>query len=110
MYAKKTSASAKNKRIGGPPAKLSQHFESPATETRLILLRVLDEAMARTSDQIHARTEELAEIPLLFGRSSGFEKRMADVQAGKKETVNLPSQLKRFMKQQFPEYRFDLAV
>lgn len=66
--------------------------------------------MARTSDQIHARTEDLAEFPLLFGRSGGFEKRVADVQAGKKETVNLPSHLKRFMKQHFPEYRFDTSA
>jgi len=81
--------------------------ESATPEFRLILVRVFDEVMARTSDQIRARTEDLAEIPLLFGRSGGFEKRMTDVQAGRKETVNLPSHLKRFMKQHFPEYRFD---
>ena len=84
-----------------------QPLDSLDPEEKLILLRVLDEAMARTSDEIHALSEDLANIPLLFGRSDGFKKRMADVQAGKKETVNLPSHLKRFMKENFPDYRFD---
>lgn len=106
MNGKRKSAS-RGKGTRRASVQVGRHLEPGAPEARLILLRVFDEVMARTSDQIRARTEDLAGIPLLFGRSGGFKKRMTDVQAGKKETVNLPSHLKRFMKQHFPEYRFD---
>jgi hypothetical protein len=109
MNAKRNSERTRSKGIQPSSVKLDQSLEAATREARLILLRVFDEVMARTSDQIHARTADVAEIPLLFGRSGGFEKRMADVQAGKKETVNLPSHLKRFMKEHFPEYRFDTS-
>ncbi len=107
MNGKKKSAKPKGKGMEPTSVQLDPRLESAAPEARLILPRVFDEVMARTSDQIRARTEDLAGIPLLFGRSGGFEKRMTDVRAGKKETVNLPSHLKRFMKQHFPEYGFD---
>lgn len=91
------------------PVQIGPRLESAAPEAQVILLRVFDEVMARSSDEIRARPEDLAEVPLLFGRSGGFKKRMADVQAGKKEAVNLRSHLKRFMKQHFPEYCFDTS-
>jgi hypothetical protein len=88
------------------PVQFDRSLEPSTPEAWLVVLRAFDEAMARTSDSIGARPEDLSEIPLFFGRSGGFRKRMADLQAGKKGTVNLPSLLKRFMKQHFPEYHF----
>jgi hypothetical protein len=80
---------------------------TPAPDAQLVVLLSFEEAMARAADQIGARPEDLANVPMLFSRSSGFGKRMRDAIAGKKESVNLPSRVKRFMKELFPHYRFD---
>ena len=84
-------------------------LQPPSQEAQLIVLLSFEEAMARASSQIGARTEDLAAVPLLFSRSGGFDKRMRDVMARKKENVNLPSRLKHFMKELFRDYRFDAA-
>jgi len=84
-------------------------LQPPSQEAQLIALLSFEEAIARAAVQVGARTEDLTGIPLLFSRGRGFDKRMHDVMAGKKESVNLPSRLKRFMKEHFPDYGFDAA-
>jgi hypothetical protein len=65
--------------------------------------------LARTAVEIAARPEELQQVPLLFAKSSAFDKRMSDVRAGRKQSINFPSRLRRFMKESFPGYAFDAA-
>jgi hypothetical protein len=91
------------------PEASDPRLRTPAPEQQLLVLLSFEEAMARAADQMRARAEDLANIPLLFSRSGGFGKRMHDVRAGKKENVNLVSHLKRFMKERFADYRFDAA-
>lgn len=79
----------------------------PTSSQLLIVLLTFDEVLARAAEQIGARTEDLESVPLLFSRSKGFDKRMQDMLAGKKGTVNFPSALKHFMKASFPDYSFD---
>lgn len=95
--------------IGQVPQAADPRLQRPTPEAQLIVLQTFDEAMARAAEQCGARREDLASIPLLFGRSDGFDKRMKDVMAGKKENVNLPSRLKRFMKDELTLYRFDMG-
>jgi hypothetical protein len=68
MSGKRKSAESKGKGTEPTSVQIGARLESAAPEAQLILLRVFDEVMARTSDQIRARTEDLAGIPLLFGR------------------------------------------
>jgi hypothetical protein len=91
------------------PEGADPRLQPPSPEAQLIVLLSFEEAIARAAGQIGARTEDLAGIPLLFSRSGGFDKRMRDVMAKKKESVNLPSRLKRFMKDRLHEYTFDAA-
>src|SRR6185437_4790634 len=79
----------------------------PTSSQLLIVLLTFDEVLARAAEQIGARIEDLETVPLLFSRSKGFDKRMEDMLAGKKGTVNFPSALKHFMKSTFPGYAFD---
>ncbi len=68
--------------------------------------QTFDEALARASDVVGARPDDLDRVPLLFSQHGGFNKRMQDVMAGKKASVNLPAMLERFMRERFPSYRF----
>ncbi len=69
--------------------------------------QAFDEALARASDMIGAQPDDLDRVPLLFSQHGGFNKRMQDVMAGKKASINLPAMLERFMRERFPSYRFE---
>lgn len=92
----------------GPPVADSA-LAPPTPEARLVVLTAFGEVFARAAQRIEAKPEDLAHFPLLFTRSGGFDKRIADVLAKKKENVPLPSRLKRFMKERFREYAFDVS-
>lgn len=101
-------AGAENMPFGAPATPVADaRLERPAPEAQVVVLKAFEEALARASDQIGAKPEDLATVPLLFSRSGGFDKRMKDVMAGKNEAINLPSRLKRFVREQFPAYTFD---
>ncbi len=80
-----------------------------AAATGLVVVQSVYETLARATDIIGARAEDLERVPFLFGGSGAFNKRLTDVQAGKKEVVNLGSALKQFMKGRFPAYRPDTS-
>jgi hypothetical protein len=92
----------------GPPVSDPQ-LQPPTAEARMVVLATFYETLVRAARQVGTRAEDLRQIPLLFGKSAGFDKRMTDVQAGRKDTVNFPSRLKRFMSDRFPLYVFDNA-
>jgi len=84
-------------------------LRSASAEEQLVMVQTFREALARAADQTGTGLEDLERIPLLFTRGAAFDKRVRDVRAGKKENVNFPAILKRFMKVNFPEYCFDGA-
>ncbi|HEX7961946.1 MAG TPA: hypothetical protein VF493_18645, partial [Terriglobales bacterium] len=86
-----------------------RRLQPPSPEAQLIVLQTFWEALARAADKIGARTAELDSVPLLFSRFGSGEKRMRDVMAGKREKIDLPSRVKRFIKKHFPEYAADAA-
>jgi hypothetical protein len=90
-------------------APLDARLQPPSREALLVVLKSFDEVMECAADQISARPEDLQSIPLLFGRGAAFDKRMNDVLARRKESINLPSRVRKFMKEVFPDYRFDAA-
>lgn len=79
-------------------------LQPPSPENQLNILFSFDEAMARASDQVHAHFDDLKDIPLLWTEWNAFQKRLGDVMKGKKENLNLPSHLKRFMRERFPGF------
>jgi hypothetical protein len=90
-----------------PEARLE--LEPPSTESQLIVLQTFQEALARAADRIGAETGDLKSLPFLFSRFDSARKRANDVMAGRKERIDLTAQIKRFMKERFPEYKFDAA-
>jgi hypothetical protein len=81
----------------------------PSREQQYVILQSFYEALAQASDETAARNEDLAAIPLLFDKSEGFRKRMDDVTAGKKESINFPQRLKHSMQTHFADYKPDAA-
>jgi len=104
-------AAAANMPFGAPTTEIAdERLLPPSSRSQLIVLQTYDEALARASDQISAMPEGLESVPMLFSRSEGFDKRMKDVTAGKKESIGLPARLKRFVREQFPSYAFEAAT
>lgn len=107
-FEKPVSSMAQRSQAAAPTSGLPDERLLPPTSSELlVMLLTFDEVLARAAEQIDARTGDLESVPLLFSRSKGFDKRMEDMLAGKKGTVNFPSVLKHFMKASFPEYAFD---
>lgn len=92
-----------------PVMKPDPRLEPPSAEAQLIVQQNFDEALARAADRIGAHAEDLDALPLLFSRYGSGEKRIRDVMAGKKEKIDLPSHLKRFVSERFPDYGFDAS-
>lgn len=86
----------------GPAA--DERLQPPPADQQLVILQTFDEVLGRAADDIAARNEDLRDVPLLLSRFAGFDKRMKDVLAGKKENINLNSRLKKFVTENFPGY------
>jgi hypothetical protein len=100
--------------VVSPPAPVvtpdpEPHLEPPSTGSQLIVLQTFQEALARAADRIGAQAGDLKSLPFLFSRFESATKRINDVMAGRKESIDLTAQIKRFMKERFPDYKFDAA-
>ncbi len=87
----------------------SQAAEAARAAAGLVVVQSVYESLARAADAIGARAQDLEQVPFLFVGSGALNKRLSDVQAGKKEVVNLGSALKQFMKGRLPDYRLDTS-
>jgi hypothetical protein len=90
-----------------PPA--DSRLRPAAPQAQLVVRQTFDEALARAAESLNADPGDLVNLPLLFSRSGGFDKRIHDVRSGKHERINFGARLKLFMREQFPVYRADAA-
>ena len=80
--------------------------EKPTVSELIVIQHAVQEAF----DQATRDLDEQGGLPAglsCFTASAAAEKRMRDVMSGRRERIDLKREWKRFMRERFPEYRFD---
>lgn len=63
-----------------------------------------EEAFEQAGQEIRSRNFQWQELPGLASEDESFKRRTESVQSGKKERVNFPGLVRRFMKEGFPKF------
>lgn len=75
-------------------------------DSLFIASKRFEAAFDRTTVELAASGVRYETMPLLYTREKAFDKRFMDRLTGKKESINLPSKLKQFVRSQLPDYSF----
>jgi len=78
------------------------------TQAELAVFEVsIQEAFDRATGDLDALGGLPSSLPSLFLDGGGFDKRADDVRSGLRERIDLKREIGNFMRESFPEYRFD---
>jgi len=81
--------------------------EKPDANAVWVAHKSFQAAFDRTTKEVEDEGIMLAPVPMLFPRFQAFGKRIADVQQGKREKIDLVPHLKRLVRESQPGYVFD---